>query len=209
MTKAKFITLEGVEGMGKSTALRFLEQQLDKRGIQYTRTREPGGTPLAEEIRKILLSKHKEELCAQTELLLMFASRVQNIEHVIKPALARGEWVISDRYTDASFAYQGGGRQIPEYKIAELAKWVQGEVEPDLTLLLDAPIDVGLERINRRTEKDRIETENNEFFKRVRSAYLELAKKNPHRYRIIQAHHPLAEVQEHILSALNELILER
>lgn len=205
MTKAKFITLEGVEGMGKSTALRFLEQQLDKRGIQYTRTREPGGTPLAEEIRKILLSKHTEELCAQTELLLMFASRVQNIEHVIKPALARGEWVISDRYTDASFAYQGGGRQIPEYKITELAKWVQGEVEPDLTLLLDAPIDVGLERINRRTEKDRIETENNEFFKRVRSAYLELAKKNPHRYRIIQAHHPLAEVQQHILTALNEL----
>jgi len=191
--------------MGKSTALRFLEEQLTERGISFTRTREPGGTPIAEDIRKILLAQHSEVLCARTELLLMFASRVQNIEHVIKPALARGEWVISDRYTDASFAYQGGGRQIPLHEIEALSEWVQGSVEPDLTLLLDAPVDIGLERINARLEKDRIELENIEFFKRVRSAYLELAEKNPKRFRVIQAHRSLKEVQEQILAALLEL----
>ncbi len=203
--KAKFISLEGVEGVGKSTAIRFLEQQLQKRGIHYTRTREPGGTTIAEEIRKILLTKHAEYLCPETELLLMFASRMQNIEQVIKPALARGEWVISDRYTDASFAYQGGGRGIAEHKIAALAEWIQANVVPDLTLLLDAPISVGLERINRRTDKDRIELEEADFFTRVRETYLALAEKYPHRYSIIQAHHPLPEVQNQILAALKPL----
>jgi dTMP kinase len=205
MTTAKFISLEGVEGVGKSTALRFIEDELNQSGILFTRTREPGGTPIAEQIRGILLAKHTESLCPMTELLLMFAARVQNIEQVIKPALAAGQWVISDRFTDASFAYQGGGRGIPEAKIASLAQWVQGDVEPHLTLLLDAPLSVGLERLARRTEKDRIELENQEFFRRVREVYLELAQKNPHRYRIINAELPLPQVQAQIRQALTEL----
>ncbi len=205
LSKAKFISFEGVEGVGKSTALKFLEEKLRERGIVYTLTREPGGTPIAESIRQVLLNKQEEVLCPETELLLMFASRVQNIEHVIKPALARNEWVITDRYTDASFAYQGGGRGIPDYKISTLANWVQGGLEPDLTLLLDAPVDVGLKRLSQRKEKDRIEEEDIEFFKRVRNTYLQLANQYPNRYRIIQAHLSLAEVQQQILKALESV----
>ncbi|HYF97789.1 MAG TPA: dTMP kinase [Coxiellaceae bacterium] len=205
MKTGKFISLEGVEGMGKSTALSFIEKELRHHNISFIRTREPGGTPVAEQIRHILLAQHEETLCANTELLLMFAARVQNIEHVIKPALAQGQWVISDRYTDASFAYQGGGRGVPVEKIVQLAQWIQADVVPDLTLLLDAPVDIGLERIKARKEKDRIESEDVEFFIRVRSAYLELAHKNPQRYRVIAAHRPLAEVQQQIRIALDEL----
>ncbi len=205
MTTPKFITLEGVEGVGKSTVLSFIEKELNHHAINFVCTREPGGTPIAEQIRKFLLTKHDESLCPMSELLLMFAARMQNIEHVIKPALAAGQWVISDRYTDASFAYQGGGRGIAEQKISTLAEWVQTDVVPDLTLLLYAPIDVGLERIKQRSEKDRIELENKEFFKRVRDVYLDLAKKNPQRYRVIDAQRPLPEVQEQIRVALHEL----
>jgi dTMP kinase len=202
---AKFITLEGAEGVGKSTALKYIEQQLSARKIAYTLTREPGGTPIAEDIRQVLLTKHDEALCPDTELLLMFAGRVQNIQHRILPALARGEWVISDRFTDASFAYQGGGRGLAEEKIARLADWVQGELKPDLTLLLDAPVDIGMKRISGRNEKDRIEEENIEFFKRVRETYLHLAERHPERYRVINAQQPLPEVQQQILQALSGL----
>ncbi len=201
-----FITIEGVEGMGKSTAIQYLQTRLKALNIAYVTTREPGGTPIAEDIRQVLLKKHDEIMSPDTELLLMFAGRAQNIAHVIRPALQRGQWVLSDRFTDASFAYQGGGRGIPLQHIRDLAQWVQGDLTPNLTLLLDAPIEVGLLRLQSRGAKDRIENEGIEFFQRVRERYLIRAQKFPDRFRIIDASGSVLDVQKQIELHIQPLI---
>lgn len=202
----KFISIEGIEGVGKSTAVDYLQTILSEHKVDFTLTREPGGTPIAEAIRKVLLGHYSEAMCADTELLLMFAGRAQNIAEVIRPALAQGRWVLSDRFTDASFAYQGGGRQIPIQHIDELAKWVQKELSPDLTILLDAPVAVGLERVSSRGAKDRIESEGAAFFERVRQVYLGLAKKEPNRFCIIDATQTLQKVQQDLLNAIKPML---
>ncbi len=202
---AKFITFEGVDGAGKSTHLNWFANTLRGRGIDLLVTREPGGTPLGEKLREILLH---EPMHGETEALLMFAARREHIEQVIKPALQRGTWVISDRFTDASFAYQGGGRGVPVEKLEQLERWVQGSLQPDLTLLFDIPVEVARERLNKNVAQtnialDKFEQEKSEFFDRVRNAYLARAQKSPARYAIIQAEKIPAEVKE----KLQEIIL--
>ncbi|ATN67179.1 dTMP kinase [Coxiella burnetii] len=204
--RGRFISFEGIEGVGKTTALNWVREQLEAARIPYVVTREPGGTPIAEAIRDVLLSHSDEMMCPDTELLLMFAGRAQNIAHVVLPALRRGQWVLSDRFTDASFAYQGGGRGIPVKHIEELAGWVLGNLKPDLTLLLDAPVSVGLCRVKSRGAKDRIEAEGLEFFKRVRECYLALANQEPARFRVIHTDQDLSNVKNQIMKAIKPLL---
>ncbi len=194
--KGTFITIEGVEGVGKSSAIRFLAHYFQTISIECVITREPGGTEIAEAIREVLLKPHQESMTLDAELLLMFASRAQHVAKIIRPGLEEGKVVVSDRFTDATYAYQGGGRGLSEERIAILENWVQQDLHPDLTLLLDAPIEVGLERILSRKAKDRIEQEQVEFFHRVRDCYLSRAKKFPNRFRIIDAQAPIEEVQK-------------
>lgn len=202
-----FITLEGGEGVGKSTALSFIKNYVTQKNIECVMTREPGGTKIGDAIRDILLH-HKDELVLpETELLLLFAGRAQHIKHIIKPALAAGKTVISDRFTDASFAYQCGGRQVPIHYFELLEKWIQGDLYPNLTLLLDAPVEVGMARIENRGDKDRIEEEKTEFFQRVREAYLDRAKQFPNRFVIIRANESLENVQIQIKDALDRCLL--
>jgi dTMP kinase len=201
----RFITIEGVEGAGKSTAVKGVCAFLEKMQRRYILTREPGGTPIAEEIRRVLLQSHDEPMSADTELLLMFAGRAQNIAEVIKPALAAGRWVISDRFTDASFAYQGGGREIDFRHIDKLATWVQADLKPDLTLLLDLPVAQGLQRIEGRGAKDRIEQEGLAFFERVRAAYLACHQREPERVVVIDA----ARSPEQVLADIQAVLLQR
>ena len=203
-----FISLEGIEGAGKSSALAFIEKILKEAEIDYVVTREPGGTPIAEDIRKVLLHKHAEMMTPDTELLLFFAGRAQNIAHVIMPALQRGQWVIADRFTDASYAYQGGGRGLPMKHITALAEWVQGGLQPDLTFLFDVAVEIGLKRIKKRGIKDRIEREGLEFFERVRQAYLERATNYSDRFRVIRAEQDLAAVQRQLQDALSRIMEE-
>jgi dTMP kinase len=203
---AYFISFEGIEGVGKTTALQLVHEYLISKNRHCVVTREPGGTPIAEAIRQILLSHYDEPLCKDTELLLMFAGRAQNIAQVIKPALAQGQWVLSDRFTDASFAYQGGGRGIAATHIAELACWVLGDLQPDLTFLLDMPAEAGLRRVVSRGAKDRIELEGVEFFERVRQCYLALAKAQPQRFRVINADQPVAQIKKEILTELAQWV---
>jgi len=190
----RLITLEGGEGAGKSTVLAALRAQLEARGIDVLVTREPGGTPAGEAIRSVLLDPQLRGLCAESELLLMFASRAQLVRDVVQPALAAGRWVLSDRFTDASFAYQGGGRGQPLARIAELERWAAAGLIPDLTVLLDLPVADGLRRASGRGAADRIEMENAEFFERVRTAYRTRAAAEPQRFRIIDAGQPLDSV---------------
>jgi dTMP kinase len=185
--KGIFITVEGVEGVGKSTIIKFIAHYFQKMGVNIIVTREPGGTEIAESIRQLILGHHQEVMATDTELLLMFASRAQHIDQVIRPGLLAGNIVLSDRFTDATYAYQGGGRGISIDRIKQLESWVQGGLKPDLTLLLDAPIEVGLNRLLSRGAKDRIEQEKVEFFYRVRQSYLDLAKQEPNRFVIIDA----------------------
>ncbi|OGT43766.1 MAG: dTMP kinase [Gammaproteobacteria bacterium RIFCSPHIGHO2_12_FULL_40_19] len=201
-----FITLEGGEGVGKSTALSFIKTVLLEKNIESVFTREPGGTKTGEAIRDVLLHRLDESILPETELLLMFAARAQHIAHVIKPALQAGKTVVSDRFTDASFAYQGGGRGISTDRLQTLTTWVQGDLQPDLTLLLDAPVEIGLSRIHQRGEKDRIEQESIDFFNRVRNAYLERAAQFPKRFSIIKADASLENVQEQIKQALDKIV---
>ncbi len=201
-----FISFEGIEGVGKSTAIKFFTAQLSARHIDFALNREPGGSEISEDIRHVLLNHHSDLMCLETELLLMFACRAQNINQVIKPALQSGKWVITDRFTDASYAYQGYGRGMPAAKIAALADWVQGHLQPDITFLLDAPAHVGLERLKNRRNKDRIESEAIEFFERVRQGYLQLAAAEPQRFRLIHAGEPLIDVQQQLLSELDKII---
>lgn len=190
----KLITLEGGEGAGKSTVLETVRAQLVSRGIDVLVTREPGGTPAGEAIRSVLLDPGLRGLGAETELLLMFASRAQLVREVVMPAMAAGRWVLSDRFTDASFAYQGGGRGQPLARIAELEQWAAANIRPHLTLLLDLPVADGMRRANGRGSVDRIEMENADFFERVRAAYRARAAAEPARFRVIDASRPLDEV---------------
>ncbi|MDD1620813.1 MAG: dTMP kinase [Methylococcaceae bacterium] len=205
MKLGRFITLEGCEGVGKSTNLRFVETLLAERQVDVVVTREPGGTELAENIRQLLLTKHHENITPEAELLLMFAARSQHIQHVILPALQRGAWVLCDRFTDATYAYQGGGRNMGTETIAWLEQTVQGDLRPDLTLLLDAPVETGMRRARNRGLLDRFESEQLDFFDRVREAYLQRAHLYPGRYAIIDAASPLSEVQRQIRKAIDDL----
>ncbi len=206
MIRGKFITLEGGEGVGKSTNLAYIQDYLLSRNIPLEVTREPGGTYIAEEIRALLLNHYHEAFSEHTELLLMFAARSQHIKHVIRPALLAGKWVLCDRFTDATYAYQGGGRRMDNKTIAWLEQLVQGGLQPDLTLLLDAPVDVGLKRAQKRGALDRIEQEKQHFFEDVRRAYLLQAELNSSRIQIINANQPLVDVQREIIAVLQRLV---
>jgi dTMP kinase len=206
MTKGLFITVEGGEGCGKTTNLTFVKSYLEARGIEVVATREPGGTPLAEEIRQLLLNPRDELVSPDAELLLMFAARAQHLAATIIPALERGAWVLCDRFTDATYAYQGAGRCLGESKIAQLEHLVQGELRPDVTLLLDVPLDVGMARAVQRGDLDRMEQENIAFFERVRCCYLERANQAPDRYRVVDASPALQEVQRSLAQILDTLM---
>jgi len=202
----KFITVEGTEGVGKSSNMAFVEAYLKQAGIELIVTREPGGTPLSEKIRDMLLDARQDAICDDTELLMMFAARAQHLNQLIIPALENGQWVLCDRFTDASYAYQGGGRGIAESRIAELEQWVQADLRPDLTLLLDMPVDEGLVRAGNRSEPDRFEKEKHDFFEKVRACYLDRAAKFPERFKIINAQPALEQVQAQIKTILDSLL---
>jgi len=206
VTRGLFITIEGGEGVGKSTNIEFIQKTLEQKGIESIVTREPGGTPLAEEIREVLIKNREEKVVSETELLLMFAARAQHLHQKILPALDAGVWVISDRFTDATYAYQSGGRGVPAEKVALLENFVQGDVRPDLTLLLDAPIEVGMARAKNRGALDRFEEEQAEFFNNVRDNYLTRAEAEPNRFKVIDATQVLERVQMDIASALNRAL---
>lgn len=200
----KFITLEGAEGVGKTTNREFIRRCIEESGRAVIVTREPGGTPLAEQIRSLLLECREEGMTSDAELLLMFAARAEHLARVIRPALEAGEWVLCDRFTDATYAYQGGGRGIANQRIAALEEWVQGALRPDLTLLLDLPVAEGLQRAGQRSVPDRFESEQAAFFERVRQAYLVLAQQYPARYRVIDAAQSLETVQKRIHNVLTD-----
>lgn len=207
MSRGKFITLDGIEGAGKSTNLRFIQHYLQARDIPLLITREPGGTPLAEDIRQLLLHREGETISQATELLLVFAARAQHIHQVIEPALAAGQWVLCDRFTDATYAYQGGGRQMDCAAITWLEHWVQQSLQPDLTLLLDVPVELGLQRAaSRGSPTDRFEQERHEFFVAVRQAYLARAVSAPARITVIDAAQTLTDVQQQLIAALQPLL---
>ncbi|WP_025128706.1 dTMP kinase [Pseudomonas sp. PH1b] len=203
-----FITLEGPEGAGKSTNREYLAERLRAAGIEVLLTREPGGTPLAERIREVLLTPVEEVMNADTELLLVFAARAQHLATVIRPALERGAVVLCDRFTDSTYAYQGAGRGLSLARIAALEDFVQGELRPDLTLVFDLPVDVGLARASARGRLDRFEQEGQVFFQKVREAFLARAAAAPQRYVLVDAAQPLAQVQQS-LDALLPQLLER
>ena len=198
----KFITLEGVEGVGKTTNQTFIQEFLSSRSIDFVTTREPGGTRLAERIRDIALAPDEEKISTDAELLLMFASRAQHLEQLILPALKEGKWVICSRFTDSTYAYQGSGRGIPESRIAVLESWVQKDFQPDLTLIFDLPVEIGLSRAHARGALDRIEQESVDFFNRVRQGYLARAKLSS-RYHLVDASKSLPEVQAQIHQVLS------
>lgn len=204
--RGRFITLEGAEGVGKSTQVQALRAFLESRGVPLLVTREPGGTPVAERIRELLLSRDHPPMHPDTELLLMFAARAEHLRTRILPALEAGTWVLCDRFTDATYAYQGGGRGLDPARIAVLEDWVQGPVRPDLTLLLDVDVHTGLARARNRGEADRFEQEAVDFFERVRRAYLDRARAEPGRYRVIDAGQPLEAVTRDLHKALEPLL---
>ncbi len=196
-SKSKFITLEGIDGAGKSTHLGWLANLLRSRGKSVVVTREPGGTLLGEGLRELLLDSD-QAMHAETEALLMFAARREHLDKIILPALDRGDWVISDRFTDASFAYQGGGRGLAMEKLDKLEHWVQGEFQPDLTLYFDVTVELGRQRIDAIKPADRFEAEQDEFFRRVRDAYWERARRFPQRISVIDANQPLEGVKKSV-----------
>ncbi len=205
MTQGKFITIDGVEGAGKSTQIDFICSYLQEKGIEVIRTREPGGTELGEKIRSLLLGVETGAMHSDTELLLMFSARNEHIQSKIKPALAEGKWVVSDRFTDASFAYQGGGRLLDLARIEALESWVQGEFRPDLTLLLDLNVDVGMTRIEARSNKDRIEQEERDFFERVRQVFVDRSEQYPERIKLVDASASIDQVSQQIQLHLDRL----
>jgi len=204
--QGRFITVEGTEGVGKSTNMAFIENWLKKSGKELVITREPGGTVLGEKLRGVLLDAKEQSMCDDTELLLMFAARAQHLQEVILPALEAGKWVLCDRFTDSTYAYQGGGRGIELSRIAELEQWVQGDRRPDMTIILDLPVEIGLERAGKRSAPDRFELEKHNFFNNVRDAFLARAIENPNRYAIIDASPSLDQVQQSIKSVLEKLV---
>ena len=206
--KPLFITLEGTEGVGKTSNLAYIKQQLDAAKINYIVTREPGGTPLGEALRALLLSNDYKGMSSDTELLLMFAARAEHVAQIIKPALANGQWVLCDRFTDATFAYQGGGRQLDMQRIASLEQWVLGDLRPDLTLLLNCPLEIGRARAGSRSTPDRFEQEKDAFFNRVREVYLARAKAEPARIKVIDASVELDKVQAQINDLLQKVLAQ-
>jgi dTMP kinase len=202
----KFITIEGGEGAGKSTMMQRVAAWLGAHGHRVVQTREPGGTELAEKVRDILLDKNTVGLSGQAELLLVFAARAQHLAELIRPALQRGETVLCDRFTDATWAYQGGGRGLPREDIATLERLVHGDLQPDLTLLLDVPVEQGLQRASRRSATDRFEKESAEFFERVRRVYLDRAATAPERFALIDASGSLETVWPQVERILRERI---
>ena len=204
--RGKFITLEGIEGVGKSTQLEHVADLIRAAGNSVICTREPGGTPLAEDIRDLLLTPSDEQVPPSGELLLMFAARAVHLENLIRPALLRGDWVVCDRFTDATYAYQGFGRGMARAEIGMLERLVQGELRPDLTILLDTPVEVGLARARKRGEPDRFESEKAQFFERVRCGYLEIAAAEPDRVRVVDAAGPIAEVNLVVASLLEKIL---
>ena len=205
MKKGKFITIDGVEGAGKSTQIDLICSYLHQKGIEVVRTREPGGTDVGEKIRSVLLDVDNQEMHSDTELLLMFSSRNELIQNKIIPALNEGCWVVSDRFTDASFAYQGGGRMLNLDRISKLADWVLGDFKPDLTLLLDVSVEVGMERIESRAAKDRIELEERAFFERVRSVFVSRSEAFPDRIKLIDANDSVEGIQSKIRAYIDLL----
>jgi len=203
----KFISIEGIEGAGKSTQLAFIQRYLSDNDKQLTVTREPGGTDLGEQIRSLLLTPTKTGMAVDTELLLMFSARAEHIAQVINPALSAGSWVLSDRFTDATFAYQGGGRGIDQQRIAELAQWTLNGLEPDLTLLFDLPVELGQQRVLSRNQGvDRFEQEKVDFFEKVRQCYLQRAQQDPQRIKIIDASQSIADIELQITRILQPLL---
>ncbi|MDX2506694.1 MAG: dTMP kinase [Gammaproteobacteria bacterium] len=205
MYKGKFISIEGSEGAGKSTNIQYIQDYLREKKIDFIATREPGGTPVAEKIRELLLDKNNSSLCNDAELLLIFAARAQHLNELIIPALEAGKWVLSDRFTDASYAYQGGGRGLSWEKIAQLEQFVQGNLRPDATILLDIPVELGMQRVRDRGETDRFEQEQLAFFKRIRETYLKLAKENPQRFYIIDTQPAIDEVHKQLGAVMGQL----
>ncbi len=205
MSKGKFITIEGSEGSGKTTNINYVTDYLKNNDIPFIMTREPGGTPIAEKIRDLLLDKNHTALSHDAELLLMFAARAQHLNELILPNLERGIWVISDRFTDASYAYQGGGRGLSWKKIEQLEQWVQGDLRPDATILLDVPVEIGMQRVNSRGATDRFEQEQLDFFERIRQTYLTLAKENPERFHTISTLPALEQVQKNLHQVLETI----
>ena len=205
--RGMFITLEGMDGAGKSTHIQTIESILDAKGIQHCTTREPGGTTLGERIREVLLHANDTPISHDAELLLIFAARTQHIEEVIQPNLNTGTWIICDRFTDATYAYQGGGRGITNDRIAAIEQWVQGELRPDLTLLFDLSLQTGLDRAGKRDEEaDRFELENNEYKNRVRDYYLTAQKREPDRIKLVNAEQSLSDVTEQVEQTISTFI---
>lgn len=199
---AKFITLEGMDGAGKSTHISSIIELLSARGVEVVSTREPGGTELGERLRELLLH---ETMHPETETLLMFAARREHIAQVIKPALARGACVLSDRFTDATYAYQCGAKGVDASKIELLEHWVQDSLQPDMTLLFDVPVEVSMQRLSAARTPDKFERESADFFTRIRNAYLQRAQQNPARFRVIDSNQPLAEVAKSVAEAIASL----
>jgi dTMP kinase len=206
MESGKFITVEGIEGVGKSTNIDVLVKCIEQAGHRVLTTREPGGTPFAEDIRDILMNRGDEPVPEIAELLLMFAARSFNVNNVILPALEAGTWVVCDRFTDSSRAYQGGGRGIPMETIDCVADWVHGETWPDLTILLDAPVEIGMERAGKRSKPDRIEQERHDFFQRVRECYLQIAANEPERVVVIDTTRSIEEVGADVTMIATQLL---
>lgn len=200
----KFITLEGIEGVGKTSNLQFIQQLLESAGHRCVVTREPGGTSLGEALRGLLLSHSDDNMSPDSELLMMFAARAEHLDKVIRPALANQNTVLCDRFTEATYAYQGGGRELDVAKISNLENWVQGDLRPDLTIILDAPVEIGRARAGRRSEPDRIEQEQDDFFQRVRREYIALSERHPQRICLVDASVELAAVQQQIRDRLVE-----
>lgn len=205
MNRGKFITIDGVEGAGKSTQIDLVCEHLIQKDIKVVRTREPGGTEVGEKIRSVLLDVENQEMHSDTELLLMFSSRNELIQNKIIPALEEGCWVVSDRFTDASFAYQGGGRMLNLERISKLADWVLGDFKPDLTFLLDVTVEVGMQRIETRAAKDRIELEERAFFERVRSVFIQRSEAFPERIKLIDATASVNDIQSKIRVLIDSL----
>jgi len=205
MTRPMFITLEGSEGVGKTSNMEFIKSMLDEQEIEYIETREPGGTPLGEALRAMLLGEDFKGMSDDTELMLMFAARAEHVAQVIRPALESGKWVLCDRFTDATYAYQGGGRQLDVKRIEGLENWVLGDLRPDLTILLDAPVEVGRERAGKRSAPDRFEQERDAFFNRVRETYLARAKADSSRIKTVDASGDLLSVQKQIKTIFENL----
>lgn len=202
----KFITIEGIEGAGKSTQLAFIKNYLTAQGKELVVTREPGGTVLGEQIRSLLLTPSDIAMAVDTELLLMFAARAEHVAQLIKPALDAGKWVISDRFTDATFAYQGGGRGISQQRIEQLAEWTLNGLQPDLTFLFDLPVELGQQRVLSRNEgKDRFEQEKVDFFQKIRDCYLQRAKADPSRIKVIDSSRSILDIEQQLIAILDSI----